>query len=142
MAARRRKTSAAKPRRRGGYLEHREQVQFVAWFRLTYPDLARLLYAIPNGVATSKANGARLKAEGVTAGIPDLCLAVPRNGHHGLYIEMKRSDGLGRVSKSQHELIDLLRRQGYQVSVCHGADEARSVATLYLGQNAEESIFT
>lgn len=139
MATRRRKTKGRRPVRRGGFPEHLEQVQLVARFRLAYPALAKLLFAIPNGGKRGKAEAARLKAEGVTAGVPDLMLAVVTDDYPGLYIEMKRPDGLGKVSKDQRELIDLLRQQGYRVEVCHGAKEAWDVVTVYLADYGKET---
>ena len=73
----------------------------------------------------------RLKAEGVVAGVPDVFLASPRQGFHGLYIEMKRQRG-GTVQATQKELITALRQAGYRVEVCKGWWEAREVIENYL----------
>lgn len=54
-----------------------------------FPELA-LLYHVPNGGSRKKAEAGRFRAEGVKAGVPDLCLPVARGGFHGLYIELKR----------------------------------------------------
>ena len=70
-------------------------------------------------------------AEGVKAGVPDLFLAVPRDPHHGLFIEMKRADG-GRVSNEQREWISRLKKQGYKVVVCHGCVAAIKEIQDYL----------
>jgi hypothetical protein len=75
--------------------EHDEQVALSRWVTLLqprHPELA-LLHAIPNGGHRHKAVAVRLKAEGVKRGVPDLCLPVPRGGHHGLYLEMKTRQG-------------------------------------------------
>ena len=96
--------------------EHEEQREFVRWFRQTYPDV-RIL-AIPNGGARSPATAARLKAEGVCAGVPDLF--VPE---WGLWIEMKRAKG-GKVSKDQKYWLDYLANCGYRVIVCLGKTDA------------------
>ena len=73
----------------------------------------------------------RGKAEGVVAGVPDVFLASPRQGFHGLYIEMKRQRG-GTVQATQKELITALRQAGYRVEVCKGWWEAREVIENYL----------
>lgn len=57
-----------------------------------FPELA-LLYHVPNGGSRKKAEAGRFRAEGVKAGVPDLCLPVARGGFHGLYIELKRQKG-------------------------------------------------
>ena len=85
----------------------------------------------PNGGRRNKITGARLKAEGVVAGVPDVFLASPRQGVHGLYIEMKRQRG-GTVQATQKELITALRQAGYRVEVCKGWWEAREVIENYL----------
>lgn len=68
--------------------EHEEQVTLFAWFRMRHAGM--LMYAIPNGGARSSITGARLRDEGVLAGVPDIFLPCPSGGKHGLYIEMKR----------------------------------------------------
>jgi len=97
--------------------EHLEQVRLVSWFRKTYPD-TRIL-AIPNGGIRSASAGASLKAEGVSAGVPDLF--VPE---WLLWIEMKRSTG-GTVSPAQRDWISYLESIGHQVIVGRGFEDAR-----------------
>lgn len=113
--------------------EHQEQAALFAWsdwMATVMPELS-LMYAIPNGGHRSKQTGALLKAEGVKAGVPDICLPVPRGDKHGLYIEMKRRRG-GSVSADQLKWLDNLMRQGYECHVCRGCEEARQVILDYL----------
>jgi hypothetical protein len=63
-----------------------------------------MLFAIPNGGARHKAIAGKLRAEGVRAGVPDICLPVPRGEYHGLFIELKRPKG-GHVSEEQEAWI-------------------------------------
>jgi hypothetical protein len=98
--------------------EHLEQVRLVSWFRKTYP-LARI-FAIPNGGGRSMAQGAALKAEGVTAGVPDLYVPA-----WGVWIEMKKATG-GVVSPVQRDWIAYLQGIGHQVIVGHGFEDARA----------------
>ena len=100
--------------------EHQEQVLFVQWFRRTYPEVR--IFAIPNGEARSQSAGARLKAEGVSAGVPDLFIPA-----WNTWIEMKRSKG-GSVSEKQKDWLAYLEGIGHQVFVCKGADSAKEVA--------------
>ena len=89
------------------------------------------MYHIPNGGRRDAITGARLKAEGVVAGVPDIFLAVPRQGFHGLYVELKRQKG-GSLESSQEHIIARLRQAGYRVEVCMGWWEAREAIENYL----------
>ena len=72
-----------------------------------YPEL-RWLHAVPNGLAASSViAAAKMKRQGMTKGIPDVCLPVARRGAHGLYIELKRKDG-GKLSPEQRRLFEEL----------------------------------
>ena len=113
--------------------EEQEQEQIFQWMRIAQgaePDLG-MLYAIPNGGFRTPATAARLKATGVRAGVPDMCLPVPRGKYHGLYIELKKKKG-GTVSAAQKSWLLMLERQGYKCSVCHGAEAAIDLIKAYL----------
>lgn len=99
--------------------EHIEQREFVAWFRQTFDGVR--IFAIPNGEQRSRTAGARLKAEGVSAGVPDLFIPA-----WGQFIEMKRADG-GKTSKVQKDWINYLEDVGYHADVCHGIEEAKEI---------------
>lgn len=105
--------------------------QWAEWMLGKWPELEHL-YHCPNGGSRNPVEAARLKAQGVKAGVPDLFLPVPRVGYHGLYIEMKRQKG-GRVSDDQKDWIAFLTAQGYRTAVCKGAEEAIREITQYLG---------
>lgn len=74
---------------------------------------------MPNGAAVSPAQAARLKVEGLSAGVPDLC--VPE---WSLWIEMKRQQG-GRLSAAQKDWIAYLEEVGHTVIVGKGWEDAR-----------------
>lgn len=113
--------------------ESAEQQHLFQWARMmsgAHPELA-LMYKITNEGRRSRANGARMVAEGMKKGVPDICLPVARGGHHGLYIELKRERN-SRVTKEQLEWIEALMDQGYAAAVCRGCDEAIRLITDYL----------
>lgn len=117
----------------GDLTESQEQQLLFEWAALAagrWPELA-LMYHIPNGGSRSKAEAGRFRAEGVKAGVPDICLPVARGGYHGLYIELKRVKG-GRVSPAQQGWIAALRDQGYCACVCKGWDDAAHIIKAYL----------
>ena len=111
--------------------EHLEQVQLVAMVEAAYPREAAMLFAIPNGGDRNILVAAKLKKEGVRRGVPDMFLALPRGGWHGLFIEMKRRRG-GTVSAEQKAYIAELRAAGYIAEVCRGCDDAFAVFAAYL----------
>ena len=118
-----------KPRALPAPSEHSEQVAFVQWFRLQFPGI--LVFSIPNGsylagdIAARARQVARLKAEGMVAGVPDL--EIPE---WNLYIEMKRQRG-GKLFADQVRIHAELRRAGKRVIVAKGwedaADQVRSI---------------
>jgi uncharacterized protein YlzI (FlbEa/FlbD family) len=65
---------------------------------------------------------AKLKAEGVLAGVPDIHIPIARNGYHSLYVEMKNGKK-GVLSDHQKCVIDKLREYGHKVVVCRSVDE-------------------
>jgi len=97
--------------------EHLEQVETVAWFRRAYPGVR--IFAIPNGGHRGVREAGRLKAEGVSAGVPDLFVPA-----WCLWIEMKRRTG-GSVSAVQKDWHQYLRESGHTVMVCKGFEDAR-----------------
>lgn len=110
--------------------EHDHQVALIKWFDLRYKEHRGRLFAIPNGGQRHVIVAAKLKAEGVRKGAPDLMLPVPKNGYHGLFIELKKEKG--RATEEQEEWLDYLNQQGYLAMLCRGADEAKIVIINYL----------
>lgn len=89
-----------------------------------------LLFHIPNqspGGVKYRANNKRM---GVRSGTPDYMLAVPRDGFHGLFIEMKAADG--RLSDEQKKAQIALAEQNFLVKTCYSTDEARAAIEGYL----------
>lgn len=97
--------------------EHLQQVRLVSWFRRQYPDTR--IFAIPNGGHRGASQGAALKAEGVSPGLPDLF--VPE---WLLWVEMKREAG-GIVSPVQRDWIEYLEGIGHRVIVGKGFEDAK-----------------
>ena len=102
--------------------EHDEQRAFIEWFRKSARDADGdnpvRIFAIPNGGKRGKAEAARLKSEGVTAGVPDLYVPECR-----LWIEFKRQKG-GAVSKEQKDWHKYLEVIGDSVIICKGCADA------------------
>ena len=102
--------------------EHEEQRELVKWFRQSFDGIR--IFAIPNGGARTITTAAKLKVEGVSAGVPDLYVPEWK-----LWIEMKRTKG-GVVDKAQKDWHDYLTAIGDRVIVCRGADEAKRMIEI------------
>lgn len=115
-----------------GGSEHDHQAALFAWAAINvgiYPELSAM-YAVPNGGARSARTGARMKAEGVKAGVPDICLPVARCGYNALYIEMKTE--VGKLSQAQADFGRLLERWGNRVVICRKWNAAALEIENYL----------
>lgn len=113
--------------------EHSHQRALFGWlnhaaFTGAVP-LAGLCYAVPNGGKRDPATAARLKAEGVKAGVPDVVYPVPRSRYASLYMELKVKDG--RASDAQEWWHAQLRACGHAVAVCWGWQAARRCFLQY-----------
>ena len=107
----------------------------------------RWLHANPNGGYRHKSTGARLKAEGVKRGIPDLFLPVPRpkyvyfhsavyiECYHGFYIEVKTPKG--RQTKEQKEFEKFAVEQGYKYVIVRSVQQGVDEILGYLGKGSD-----
>jgi hypothetical protein len=112
--------------------ESAEQTYLFQWAKLMenrYPELM-YLYHIPNEGKRSSSYGAKLKREGLKSGVPDVCLPVPKDNYHGLYIEMKV--GRNKPTENQQGWLDALTALGYYTAVCYGCEEAIELIKKYL----------
>lgn len=121
----------SKPKRKPyKHKEHDIQVACVSWFRREYPNLAKSLFAVPNGGKRDKIIGGQLKAEGALAGVLDLILLYPINGCGALLIEMKTEDG--ELSTNQKAWINHISQFGYICVLVRSLEEFQTVVRLYL----------
>lgn len=113
--------------------EGMEQAALLTELRIRMPEVADLIYHVPNGGHRLKKVAADLKDQGVVAGIPDLVLTMARGGYFGLYIEFKATPPYdAAISASQHERIRKLNEQGYLAVVCRGHFDAMEQIRAYL----------
>ena len=110
--------------------EHHEQAALVRWLALKGIGC----FAVPNGAhlgGRSYAQAARLKAEGLRPGAPDLVLTRLSPGGSPVVVEMKRRSG-ARTTDGQLAVQGELRAAGWHVLVCYGCDDAiEQVSRLY-----------
>jgi len=114
----------SRTKKRNAQPEAIEQERVIKWARdneNNYPFLW-LLHSSLNGVKLSKNQAGRAKTQGMLSGVPDLFLPVPKNGYHGLFIEMKSEKG--RLSTNQTCFLSKVELLGYKTAVCYSANEA------------------
>lgn len=116
--------------------EHSVQKAYFDWARL-HP-VARRAYAIPNGGKRNLVTAARLKAEGVRAGVLDVCLPIPVRDSHGLYIEFKA--GSNNLTIEQAQEVEQLTADGYTVLVSWDAEMAIQFTLEYLSGEAPPGV--
>ena len=109
--------------------EHDLQVACLTWLHYAHPDI--LCYAIPNGGYRTKTTALYLQREGLTAGIPDLHIPIPRKGYASLYIEMKNGKA-GILSDKQKKIIPRLQDYGNKVVVCRSIEDFQREVEDYL----------
>ena len=126
------KTAPSKPRAKPVDREGQEQAALMRELQLRFPAAFKLIYHVPNGGHRVKAVAAKLKAQGVKAGIPDLVLPMARGGYFGFYIEFKATVEPAPVSDSQRDCLRRLNEQGYLAIVCRGHFDAIEQLRAYL----------
>ena len=117
------------------HIESAHQAQVVEWSRwafkanpVRYPHLD-MLHCSLNGVKLSGTQAKVAKGQGMLSGVPDLFLPVPKNGYHGLFIEMKSEKC--RVTENQHWFLTNADSVGYKTVICYSAKEAISAIEAY-----------
>lgn len=87
-----------------------------------------LVFAIPNGGNRNVVLATRLKAEGVTAGVPDLFVA----DFGGFFLEVKTATG--HLSEAQRATAKELMSRGFITYTVRGAEEARRIVNVHKEQ--------
>lgn len=113
--------------------EDKLQAACLIWFRLQYPQLRMLLFAVPNGGSRNKVEAAKLKATGVTPGVADLIFLLPRQGYNNLLIEMKTPTG--RQSPDQKDWQEKAEAAGSKYVICRSVDEFMQTINQYINGN-------
>lgn len=116
-----------------------EQEQVFKWRKLMvdkHPKLA-LMHSSLNGVKLHPVLAMKMKKQGMTPGVPDICLPVrdAYRKYSGLYIELKRKGCVNQVTDEQKRFIEKLQDEGFMACVCEGHNEAIESICLWLGIN-------
>lgn len=102
-------------RKKSRHIESQIQQSCVKWFRLQFPEIGLLLFAVPNGGARNKREAGILKGEGVTAGVADMILLKPSGGFASLCIEFKTEERA--VHSAKHKSNGRRRRKPPETSM-------------------------
>ncbi len=122
-------------------LEASEQVavfQYAALRARTDPRWG-MLFSIPNGMAaSSKREAVNAKRTGLKRGVPDMFLPVAVGGWHGLFVELKRTNGTrSDLKPAQVDWLIKLQAAGYQTAVAYGWREAVAEIAGYLKEGEQ-----
>lgn len=123
------------------HVEHQHQVALINWAsRVLLPaaadvepgaTIAWYLLAVPNGGRRAPREAARLKAEGVKAGVSDLLLPLRRDGFAGLWLELKAPKN--KPTDSQYQWLRRMARAGYRAEWRDSWTDAAAVIADYVG---------
>jgi hypothetical protein len=98
--------------------------------------LADFTFSVPNGTILAGTTQERarymqyLKRRGLKPGVSDIVIALPANGYHGAYLELKR-DKKARASDAQVIWRDRMTSVGYYARICVGLDELKAETMNY-----------
>lgn len=96
--------------------EHNIQVGIVQYLRLRGFEV----FAIPNGGRRDAVTGAKLKAEGVTAGVADMIILLPIG--NALFVEVKTAKG--RQSPEQKAFQERVEKLGFNYVIWRSVEDA------------------
>jgi hypothetical protein len=115
--------------------EHKLQVAICKYLDLCGYEF----FAIPNGGLRNIKVAAKLKKEGVKAGVADLFIALSNGKYHGLFIEVKV--GKNRQQPNQKVFEKKVVDNGYQYKVVRSIDEMIDVIREYRIEQRKERTY-
>lgn len=120
------------------------QIMVADYLRLRYP---KVLFHSDYGLGLKLTKGQAVKQKrqnGGRRGWPDMFIAEPAKGCHGLFIELKREgtrlkkkDGTwaSKHLEEQNEVLNQLQRKGYAAYFAVGFEQAKQIIDDYLGES-------
>lgn len=126
------KANKSKARKKPRHEESQMQQSCVRWFRMQFPDIALLLFAVPNGGARNKREAGILKGEGVTAGVADIILLKPSGGFASLCVEFKTEDKGSNQRETQKRWQEVAETAGNKYVICRSFDDFYREVRSYL----------
>lgn len=115
--------------------EYEMQKEFVKWIRVNHPTV--LFCATVGGKSCHLIENVKARATGYNKGVPDIIVYEPRNGYHGLAMELKTKTGT--LQDAQREWIDKLQQRRYKVCVPRSVEECQSEFLAYFEPRNKKS---
>ena len=109
------------------HLETQLQISVVHYLRHALPE-GILYFHTPNGGVRDKREAAKLKAMGVTAGVPDLIFVLPT----GKLAAIELKWGPGRLSPEQTRWLARAGELGAWTAVCRSIEEVDAILRKWL----------
>lgn len=126
-------------------LEYYIQCHIADYLRDVYPDV--VFRSDLGGIKLTMGQAVKVKRLQAGRAFPDMFVAAARNGCHGLFGEIKvNADEVytkrGELRQDEHtreqaEMLDRLRRQGYEADFWLGLDDAKMKIDRYLSGVAQ-----
>ena len=119
--------------------EKTEHKQVCDYLKAQYPKV--LFNTDASGIKLTIGQAVQMKKLRSCNGFPDIVIFEPRNGYHGLFIEMKKTgerifkkDGTPSTPHiaEQLDLIQKLNSKGYYAVFCVGFEHAKRIIDEYL----------
>lgn len=119
-------------KKRKRQMEGSHQKACFSWLSLQYPKIRSVTFHPANGGSRNIREARNLKAQGVTAGVPDIICLFPSRGFHGFVCELKF--GNNKLTSTQNEFISRLKDNNYYCCVCYTWFEFREHFLYYIGK--------
>ena len=125
-----RKDKATGTRNKPRHIESEIQRSCKKWFDYQYSRIASLCFAVPNGGFRNGLEAKIMYAEGVTAGVSDMILLVPRHGYGCLCMEFKTPTG--KQSAHQIKWQTVTEDNGNKYVIIRSLDDFMDIVNKYL----------
>lgn len=121
----------SKPKKKQGNEEARIQSEFFEKIPILFPTLpSKLLFSVPNGGSRNPIEAVNLKRQGVTPGVADVILQIPKKGYASLCMEFKTPKG--RQSNEQKEYQRQVEMAGSKYVIVRSVEQAIKTMQSYL----------
>jgi len=111
-------------------MEDRIQQECYMWFWNTYPELRKLLFAVPNGRYRNKIDAVILSKTGLVAGVSDMIFLYKGIAY---LLELKTENGI--QSDAQKEWEGIVNKQGFSYYIIRDLEEFSRVILGIISNN-------